>query len=163
MLYLQQQGNNGEGLYRQMQPQLNRAQDDAMVSYIFQRNSSDATDLSLQQQPPQLAAPPQQPPPHLQSQQATAVPLSHLQGKFQQLRWPPSNDQIPDFVSIPDIIFIIYIPTGAVMGRGIQPGKEFWSDHWPIYKRESVGNIEPTGLNPFIRCCIQRQPFSTAR
>ncbi|XP_065223237.1 maternal protein pumilio isoform X3 [Planococcus citri] len=86
-----------------MQPQLNRTQDDAMVSYIFQRTHSDATDLSLQQQqqqqqqPPALAAP-QQPPPHMQSQQGpAAVPLSHLQGKFQQLRWPLTSDQVPDF------------------------------------------------------------------
>lgn len=105
----QQQGNNGDGLYRQIQPQVNRAQDDAMVSYIFQRNPSDTADLSLQQQPPQLAAAPQQPPPHMQSQQATAVPLSHLQGKFQQLRWPPNNDQIPDFVSIFALISRLFV------------------------------------------------------
>lgn len=109
MFGFQQQGNNGDGLYRQIQPQVNRAQDDAMVSYIFQRNPSDTGDLSLQQQPPQLAAAPQQPPPHMQSQQATAVPLSHLQGKFQQLRWPPNNDQIPDFVSIFALISIFFV------------------------------------------------------
>lgn len=101
----QQQGNNGgEGVYRQLQPQINRAQDDAMVSYIFQRTHSDTTELSLQH--PALAPPPQQPPPpppppHIPSQQApTAVPLSHVQGKFQPLRWPPSNEQVADFVSI---------------------------------------------------------------
>lgn len=82
-----------------MQPQLSRTQDDAMVSYIFQRTHSDTAELSLQQQHPALGAP-QQPPPHLSSQQApTAVPLSHLQGKFQALRWPPNNEPVADFVS----------------------------------------------------------------
>ncbi|KAK7583826.1 hypothetical protein V9T40_004789 [Parthenolecanium corni] len=97
----QQQGNNGgEGVYRQLQPQMNRAQDDAMVSYIFQRTHSDTAELSLQQHPALAPPPPQQPPPppHIQSQQApTAVPLSHVQGKFQALRWPPSNEQVADF------------------------------------------------------------------
>lgn len=80
-----------------MQPQVNRTQDDAMVSYIFQRTPSDAGDIAVQQQPPQLA--PQQPHPHLSQQAPQAVPLSHLQGKFQQIRWPPNSEQIPDFVS----------------------------------------------------------------
>lgn len=82
---------------------MNRAQDDAMVSYIFQRTHSDTAELSLQQHPALAPPPPQQPPPppHIQSQQApTAVPLSHVQGKFQALRWPPSNEQVADFVSI---------------------------------------------------------------